>query len=183
MEGQQTALMEKENPTASSDGAAREHPENHPDEPVWLIFLILLFMFGNPLFDTCSFLMQLRLYEKVGIVWVFPDIFSFYTGYGWFIVIFSSLVSLYTGYRLGEKREWASIQFARWMFWLIGPLQVLLLQGVYCLFFISVSGYKILGYVLLPMAKSLLWTLAWTTWLGRSRHIRELYGYTEEQDG
>ena len=68
------------------------------------------------------------------------------------------------------------------MFWLIGPLQVLLLQGVYCLFFISVSGYKILGYVLLPMAKSLLWTLVWTTWLGKSRHIRELYGYTGEEE-
>ena len=102
MQGQQTAPAEKESPAASPDDTAQTHPENHPDDPVWLIFLILLFMFGNPLFDTCSFLLQLRLYERVGIVRVFPDIFSFYTGYGWFIVIFSSLVSLYTGYRLGE---------------------------------------------------------------------------------
>ena len=95
MEGQQTAPTEEKSPTAPPDDTIQAHPENRPDEPVWLIFLILLFMFGNPLFDTCSFLMQLRLYERVGIVRVFPDIFSFYTGYGWFIVIFSSLVSIF----------------------------------------------------------------------------------------
>lgn len=169
----------QEKPSASAEDDFRKKTDQ---EPVWLLFLILLFMFGNPLLDTCSFVARIEMYEKEGIVWMYPDIFSFYTGYGWCIVIFCSLVSLYTGYRLGEKREWESIRFARWMFWLTGPLQILLLHAVYCLFFVSISGFGIFGFVLLPMAKSLLWTLGWTTWLGRSQKVREIYKYSERMD-
>ena len=65
------------------------------------------------------------------------------------------------------------------MFWLNGPFQVILLQGVYCLFFVSISGSAIFGYVMLPMAWSLLWTLVWTAWLGKSRRAGEIFRYSE----
>ncbi len=123
--------------------------------------------------------MRLDMYEKEGIVWMYPDIFRFYTGYGWFVVISCSLASLYTGYVLGERRNRESLRLARWMFWLNGPFQVILLHGVYCLFFVSISGSAIFGFVMLPMAWSLLWALAWTAWQGKSRRVGEICRYRE----
>lgn len=167
---------EKETPLA---GRGNDPGRKTDQEPLWFLYLILQFMFGNPLLDTCSFIMRLDMYEKEGIVWMYPDIFRFYTGYGWFVVISCSLASLYTGYVLGERRNRESLRLARWMFWLNGPFQVILLQGVYCLFFVSISGSAIFGYVMLPMAWSLLWTLVWTAWLGKSRRAGEIFRYSE----
>lgn len=167
----------------SSAAKKNSHRRKTDQEPLWFLFLVLVFMFGNPLLDTCSFIMRLEMYGREGIVWMYPDIFRFYAGYGWFVVISSSLACLYTGCRLNEERSWESILFARWMFWLTGPFQIILLDGVYCLFFVSVSGSVIFEFVMLPMAWSLLWTLAWTVWLGKSQRVREICRYSEHTGG
>ena len=49
---------EKETPLA---GRGNDPGRKTDQEPLWFLYLILQFMFGNPRLDTCSFIMRLDM--------------------------------------------------------------------------------------------------------------------------
>ncbi|EEO27700.2 hypothetical protein OFAG_00853 [Oxalobacter formigenes HOxBLS] len=191
--------MSETRPNASPDKPvakhASEHPGNASDAPAaamplpgWTRLLVFVFMIGSPAFDILYFASQLHRYENLPFGLALPDSFALYRSLGWSVVILSSLISFLAGLCLWKKRKWSSVRFAKWALWLTGPLYVLVRHILDFFFLFNPSGfyrgpesivpimYMLFGYLLLPMAQSLVWAIGWTIYLGKSQRVRQTFG-------
>ena len=169
-------------------GSASGAPAATMPLPGWTRLLVFVFMIGSPAFDILYFASLLHRYENLPFGLSLPDSFSLYRSLGWSVVILSSLIGFLAGFCLWKKRTWSSVRFAKWALWLTGPLHVLVMYTLNFFFLFNPSGlhrepeyigatiYMLFGYLLLPIAKSLVWTIGWTIYFGKSQKVGETYG-------
>lgn len=186
-------------PDDSPDKPVEKHASKHPGSasdapaatmpiPGWTRLLVFVFIIGGPAFDILYFASRLHRYEDLPFGLSLPDSFALYRSLGWSVVILSSLISFLAGLCLWKKRKWSSVRFAKWALWLTGPLHVFVMHVLDFFFlfnpsslyrgpeYIGATIYMLFGYLLLPMAKSLVWTIGWTIYFGKSQKVGEIYG-------
>lgn len=149
-----------------------------PDAPKgvggWLIFLIIVLSVLNPLANIGMLAAELRRVEQETPYLLQIPVFIHYKWFSWALVLICSAIGIAAGYMLWKKHVWKSVRQAIVAIWIMGPLATVFVALYIYMNFGSMAaeaGGEIIG----SLIRSLLFAGIWTTYLLRSKRVRNTY--------
>jgi hypothetical protein len=100
-----------------------------------------------------------------------------YTSMTWLIFLAVAAASVYGGWGLLRGKDWSAVSRAKWILWITGPAASLVLGVLVPKMALGEWGVdaKVVG----GLIASVIATAIWTTYLSKSKRVRNTYGMTE----